>query len=268
MKTRILSSLVALPLVFGIIYLGGAYILGLLVLVTGLALFELNRAFKVRDEFLWIMPLLLSFWAYGEVFLTRQPMGLQTFAVLLLLLLSYYALRYPKVPFRWVLVSFFNYFYVVFLLGFLLATRLHPAFGSVLVWLVFVIAFGSDTFAYFTGVALGRHKLAPVVSPKKTVEGAVGGLLGSSLLGGLFGLFLSYKGILLGGNPFWLFALVGLGGSLLAQLGDLAASALKRESEVKDFGHLIPGHGGIVDRLDSIVFAAPYVYYAAMHLLD
>jgi phosphatidate cytidylyltransferase len=122
------------------------------------------------------------------------------------------------------------------------------------IWIVVIAAFGSDIFAYFTGYFLGKHKMAPNLSPKKTVEGAVGGLLGSSLCSCLFG-FIFMREL----APVCL--LLGLAGGAAGMAGDLTASAFKRKMGIKDYGNLIPGHGGIMDRFDSIIFTAPVVYY-------
>jgi phosphatidate cytidylyltransferase len=118
-------------------------------------------------------------------------------------------------------------------------------------------AFGTDIFAYFTGQAIGKHKLSPKISPKKTIEGAIGGILGSVLLCVVFGHFFGELLLLH-------YAVIGVLGSILAQLGDLTASIFKRKMGVKDYGMLIPGHGGIMDRFDSVLFTAPFVYYYIM----
>jgi phosphatidate cytidylyltransferase len=122
------------------------------------------------------------------------------------------------------------------------------------VWLVVLAAFGTDIFAYFTGLLFGRHKLAPNLSPKKTIEGAVGGLVGSVLLCGLFGYFFLP-------DLFYHTIAIGVLGSGAAQVGDLTASLIKRKLGIKDYGKLIPGHGGFLDRFDSLLFTAPLVFY-------
>jgi phosphatidate cytidylyltransferase len=122
------------------------------------------------------------------------------------------------------------------------------------IWLVFLTAFGTDIMAYFTGMALGKHKLCSKLSPKKSVEGAVGGVIGSVVLCGLYGHFFMEGTVAI-------CLVVGFFGSIVAQLGDLAASAFKRQMGIKDYGNLIPGHGGILDRFDSVLFTAPMVYY-------
>lgn len=131
--------------------------------------------------------------------------------------------------------------------------------------LILAYAWGGDTCAYFAGRAFGKHKLAPVVSPKKTVEGAVGGVVGSMLLGvlvtvvymQLFGRLLQFDRVRI---PYYVMVAV-LGGvaSLLGIAGDLFASAVKRQCGLKDFGTIFPGHGGILDRFDSVLFIAPLV---------
>ena len=125
---------------------------------------------------------------------------------------------------------------------------------SLFIWIVVIAAFGSDIFAYFTGYFLGRHKMAPNLSPKKTIEGAVGGLIGSSLLSWLFGfIFMREMAVVC--------LVLGLLGGAAGMAGDLTASMFKRKMGIKDYGTLIPGHGGIMDRFDSVIFVAPVVYY-------
>lgn len=125
-------------------------------------------------------------------------------------------------------------------------------------FLPFVCAFTSDAFALFAGMRFGKHKLAPHLSPKKTIEGSVGGFLGAALCCVLYGLFISK---VLGHAPvYWVLALYGLLGSLVSQLGDLSFSYIKRQYGIKDYGHLFREHGGVLDRFDSVTFCAPLTY--------
>lgn len=130
--------------------------------------------------------------------------------------------------------------------------------GGGIVLIVFVAAFCSDSAALFAGMALGKHKLAPRVSPKKTVEGAIGGLLGGVLGMIIFRIvfFLCTEVQLHIG---WCI-LLGFIGAIMGQLGDLSFSAVKRECGIKDYGRLLPGHGGVLDRFDSVIFAAPVIW--------
>jgi len=125
---------------------------------------------------------------------------------------------------------------------------------GLMLWLIVITAFGTDIMAYFSGYLLGKHKLCPHISPKKTIEGSVGGVLGSVILSGLFGWFFL---------PDLLIhcLVIGVLGGIVSQFGDLTASIFKRKMGIKDYGHLIPGHGGILDRFDSVLFTGPMVYY-------
>ena len=124
-------------------------------------------------------------------------------------------------------------------------------------FLPLAISFGSDTFALFAGMLCGKHKLAPKVSPKKTVEGAVGGVVGATLLMLLVVFLLNryaavsihYAGA----------AVMGALGAVIGQIGDLSFSIIKRQTGIKDYGHIFPGHGGVLDRFDSVIFVAPVV---------
>ena len=137
--------------------------------------------------------------------------------------------------------------------------------GLFLVPLIFVSAWGNDTCAYCVGRLIGKHKMAPVLSPKKSVEGAIGGVAGAVILGVLYGFFLEEKLPSLN-RPILSCALICGVGALIAIVGDLAASAIKRNRGIKDYGRLIPGHGGVMDRFDSILFTAPAVYFLALFL--
>ena len=137
--------------------------------------------------------------------------------------------------------------------------------GIYLVWLIVLSSWGCDTCAYCVGMLIGKHKMAPKLSPKKTVEGAIGGVLGAALLGFLYGAYFegSMEVIL---KPGVISAAACAIAAVISQIGDLAASAIKRNHNVKDYGHLIPGHGGILDRFDSMIFTAPAIYFAIMFL--
>ena len=163
------------------------------------------------------------------------------------------------IPFAAVTCAIFAGLVFPLMLSCLLRLRMMPAIGMLNVFLPLAISFGSDTFALFAGMLCGKHKLAPKVSPKKTVEGAIGGLIG-----GMFGMaVMMFVGAAvisdayLGPREVVLFGIIG---SVISQIGDLSFSVIKREFGVKDYGNLLPGHGGILDRFDSVTFAAPAVW--------
>ena len=175
------------------------------------------------------------------------------------------------IPFAAVTCAVFAGLVFPLMLSCLLRLRLLGNLGPALVFLPLAISFGSDTFALFAGMLCGKHKLAPKVSPKKTVEGAIGGLIGGVIGMTLFKLIADsivlsvdvYPPIEMAPGPQFSWAAVfvlGIIGSAISQIGDLSFSVIKREFGVKDYGHLLPGHGGILDRFDSVTFAAPAVW--------
>jgi len=137
--------------------------------------------------------------------------------------------------------------------------------GLFYVLLIFVCAWLDDTGAYFIGKKFGKRKLAPQVSPKKTVEGSIGGIITAIIFSIVLGLITQiYFGRTINYLALGIVALIA---SCLGQLGDLVASLMKRQSGVKDFGNIMPGHGGILDRFDSVILIAPFIYYAAKLLI-
>ena len=149
------------------------------------------------------------------------------------------------------------------MLSYIYQTRLLEG-GIFTVWLVFVCSWGCDTCAYCVGMLIGKHKMAPVLSPKKSIEGGIGGILGAALIGVLYALAINHWGG--AESEVFTYAVIGAVGGAISQIGDLAASAIKRYHNIKDYGRLIPGHGGILDRFDSVIFTAPIIYYLAILL--
>lgn len=209
---------------------------------------------------------------YGVELLTTEgetlpggELALPILALLFVLGLFLHAiLRYGKegaVPFAHLTAGIFGGIVFPLMLSCLLRLRMGDH-GTVMVWLPLAISFGSDTFALFAGMACGKHKLAPHVSPKKTIEGGVGGLLG-----GVIGMLLLHAvGTWALGESFLSWGQIlalGLLGSVIDQIGDLSFSVIKREFGVKDYGKLLPGHGGVLDRFDSVTFVAPFAYLLA-----
>ncbi|MDE7201599.1 MAG: phosphatidate cytidylyltransferase, partial [Lachnospiraceae bacterium] len=176
----------------------------------------------------------------------------------LILMMSVYVFSFPKFSAHQVMAAYFSLVYAPVMLSFVFLTRQFEH-GIYLVWMIFISSWISDTCAYLVGVMIGRHKLAPVLSPKKSIEGSIGGIAGAALVGALFGYYLDS---VLGADQFaFLLFMVGGVGSVISQIGDLAASAIKRNYDIKDYGKLIPGHGGIMDRFDSVIFTAPITYF-------
>jgi phosphatidate cytidylyltransferase len=128
------------------------------------------------------------------------------------------------------------------------------------IWLVFIMSFGTDTFAYIFGNLLGKRKLCPNISPNKTVEGSIGGILGSVVLTLVFAYYMDL-------NSYLNLSILAIIASITSQIGDLIASKIKRVAHIKDFGKIFPGHGGVLDRFDSIILTAPIIYYYVKYFL-
>jgi len=203
---------------------------------------------------------------YTVLLLEAEPVyWLGVLGLVFLGMMAAYVVTFPSLQAGQVMTAFFCFFYGPVLFSFIWLTRELPG-GIYMVWLIFISSWICDTCAYLSGMAFGRHKLAPVLSPKKSVEGAVGGTAGSALVGALFAwAFLvparEDAGVI------WVAALICAVGAVISQVGDLAASAIKRNHEIKDYGKIIPGHGGIMDRFDSVLFTAPVIYYLSVVLL-
>ena len=159
------------------------------------------------------------------------------------------------------MTAFFGIAYVAVCLSFIYQTRELPD-GMFTVWLIVICSWGCDTMAYVFGRLFGKHKMAPVLSPKKSVEGAVGGVASAAVFGMIYAAIVG-RFMINGGNKILVFAMIGAVGALISMVGDLAASAIKRNHNIKDYGRLIPGHGGILDRFDSVIITAPIIYLLA-----
>lgn len=137
--------------------------------------------------------------------------------------------------------------------------------GSLLVWLIFIGAWTTDTFAYYFGIRFGKHKLTPI-SPKKSIEGSIAGFVACILFTILFGYFMQIKyGV---SYAVYNYIIIGIISGILSQIGDLSASLLKRSVDAKDFGTIMPGHGGVLDRFDSVLFVAPGVYFYLYYFMN
>ena len=278
MKTRILSGLIMVPLLVFIILRGWVLFAGCFVLSL-MAVREFYRGFKemgIHASYpiaIGSTVLLYAFGLLGNIGVRNEELyygGLQFFssgiAIMIWMFLTVLAclLYLFKIEERKLedgMATLVGIFYVVFFCYHLAELGMLEKSYSILVWLVVITAFGTDICAYFAGVTMGKHKLCPVISPKKTWEGAIGGVIGCMILCGIFAFFF-VKGEIV-------FCLaVGLLGSVVSMFGDLTASIFKRKMGIKDYGNLIPGHGGIMDRFDSVLFTAPLVYYVLMVYLN
>jgi phosphatidate cytidylyltransferase len=168
--------------------------------------------------------------------------------------LVYILLRDPKDFVRKSTAAAFAIFYLAFLGGFILLLA-HDKDGLARIFTLVVLVSCNDTFAYLFGVLIGKHPLAPQISPKKTWEGLIGSVIATTI-----GAALVFEFAL--GHNWWIGAAIGLGAVVTATCGDLIESAVKRDLSIKDMGTILPGHGGILDRIDSVLFTGPAVWFA------
>lgn len=261
MKTRIIAAVALLPLLLGIVLflpkICTAVLFGVMAAIGAYELLNNTGLVKNKRIVLYavIMAVFVCLWSNMWTVYPLILMGVLTFFCILFgeLLLFHTQLNFVDLAYALVAGGLLPY-----LLG--AVVRIHSLeTGRYLILLPFVIAFLSDTGAYFAGRFLGKHKLAPVISPKKTVEGLVGGVL-TAILGVVAYCLILNKSF--GFQVNWVCVpIYGLFGSLGAVFGDLCFSVIKRQTGIKDYGNLIPGHGGILDRFDSMMVVAPLVEF-------
>lgn len=254
MLKRVITSVIGLPILFIIINLGNLPLQIAVGLCAVIGLSEFYGVMSQKNSLIHYLGYVLSI---GYIVILNNF----TFAKFILLLAAFMLLLLIFMVMRSFniidcIVTLFGFFYITFLLSFIVLVRRQPD-GDIFVWLIFITGWGCDTFAYFFGKLFGKHKLISL-SPNKTIEGSIGGVIAVIILSSIYAMF-THKSILL-------FVAIGLICSVFAQLGDLSASAIKRYSNVKDYGNIIPGHGGFIDRFDSILFTAPVVYII-LHML-
>ena len=268
MNKRYLGAILISPMVI-FIFLGGILLkIGVLLLSLG-GLFEFYKVSRKKG----IKPLTLAsygatlvyFFTLDSKYISNPNYYKYLFGILVFstLVLMCYIVVNNKFNYNDIAVTILGFLYVTIFFSYIVLVN-QKQNGNLLVWLIFISSWLCDTGAYYSGKFFGRHKLIPKVSPNKTVEGAIGGLFSSAIACFLFGIFFNMYSTSI--KPVH-FLFIGLICGVLCQFGDLIASSIKRYIGVKDFSNLIPGHGGILDRFDSILFASVVVYYYITFIL-
>lgn len=257
---RITSGLLGFPLVLIILLIGNKYIVDIALAI--IALLAMNEYFnaiqKVSNPVRWVGY--LSCFSIAIIHLVPEEalnmvVTLSVPTILLILFAQVIATE-MRTTFKDIAYTFLGIFYVVFFMIFVaLIDGMQD--GKILIWYAIIAAWGTDIFAYFIGKHFGKHKFSKV-SPKKSIEGCIAGTVGAILL------MLLYTYV---ANTFWgmnysygFIAMISVILSLIGQIGDFAASSIKRYVDIKDYSNLIPGHGGMLDRIDSLIFLAPFAY--------
>lgn len=276
--TRLASGVVLLVLAIGSMSLGGGLLAALLCGVSLVAFRELTKALKCTGEsghkggsthgfnaLEWTGLFgILCF--YGLLYFSGDDTLLLLCVVgTFLAEMFVYVATFPRYHADQVASAVFSYLYAPVLLSFVYQTR-EADQGIYTVWMILISSWGCDTCAYVVGKLIGKRKIFPELSPKKSLEGCIGGVLGAALLGGLYGFFFVEKAFPDRSVAGALAVICGVG-AVMSMVGDLAASAIKRNHDIKDYGRLIPGHGGVMDRFDSMIVTAPMTYLLTLLML-
>ncbi len=258
---RFRSSVILMCITIAAMVIGREVLFFTLLGISFIGLMELYRVLNMQKSLFAIAGYIACAGYYALIYFNLKEFIFPYCVGFLLVVMAVYVFTFPKYNTEHATLTFFGLFYVVIMLSFIYQIRIMEG-GAFIVWLAFIGSWGSDTCAYLVGRKIGKHKMAPILSPKKSIEGLFGGILGAALLGFLYATFLNQyiEGF---ANPQLSFAIIGGCSAVISQIGDLAASAIKRNHEIKDYGNLIPGHGGILDRFDSLIFTAPIVFYLA-----
>ncbi len=271
MKTRIITALVSLLVLAGVLYFFNTPFFNFAALaVLLIAVHELTLAFKIENPavivFGFAPPFAVGMFYPYLVRVNFLWLGIFYVALFLAVLMVFFYPHYNFANLAAVMIFsafLFAAFYAIIWFKILYPHRIYPYHSMAYTLLAMGAAWGGDTFAYFTGSAFGKHKLSPVLSPKKSVEGAIGALFGSVLANlAILYSFSSFTELTLKTGSYLIVVPVAIMGSLLGIMGDLLASAVKRQCEIKDYGYIFPGHGGVLDRFDSLILVLPF--YAAV----
>lgn len=265
---RVLSSAVLVPIVLIVFILGNKYVVDVFMGIVALrCIYELFNAFEKKGHHpvKWIGYLaciaIMLIHVIPKEYALAVISAILPISVLLLFILV--IVHKTKVDVIDIAITFFGVCYCVLSLMFMSLIR-EMQNGKFLIWYVFLASWLTDVFAYLVGRAIGKHHFTDI-SPKKTIEGCIGGTVGSIICIIIYTILLnSFAGFNLN---LWLLIAVGVVLSIIGQIGDLSASTIKRYVGIKDYSDLIPGHGGMLDRVDSVIFIAPFTYLFFMMIL-
>lgn len=264
--TRTISGFLLCVIIAVTAVIGGDILYGVVFAIALVGLFELYRVAGMEKTPLGAVGYIGAI-AYYILIRFADGNHFPEFAVLLLIgVMAVYVFTFPKYSVDKVLMTYFGVMYVPVMMSYMYLVRNYNDDGVFTFWLIFVSSWACDTCAYLVGVICGKHKMTPVLSPKKTIEGAIGGVIGAAVIGAVYGICIGGKLSYIDDDmaPV-LFAAIGAIGGLISMIGDLCASAIKRNYDIKDYGKLIPGHGGIMDRFDSVIITAPLIYYLIVY---
>lgn len=267
MKTRIITGLVALAVFIPFLVFSDTWVFGFAMAVCSvISVFEILRCVKLHKKLAVSLPLLAFgaalpmyvYFAGGQIAFLRVALPCALLCVLWLLAVAVFGSEHISLP--ELSTAAFLSFYVICAFSSILFLRYYDELGAYTYLLIFIGAWITDSFAYFCGVLFGKHKLIPQISPKKTVEGSIGGIFFCGLAFVLYGYLLRHWFHIATDFNYLLLFGYGVVVSVVSQIGDLAMSAVKRHYQIKDYGKILPGHGGILDRFDSILAVSTVLF--------
>lgn len=263
---RILTGVIGFPIVAAVLIFGNKYLIDILFAVVAImSIHEYFQAFKNKaNPVTWLGYLCCTLIAFIHV-IPEQYVLIAIGAlipVILLILFFQIIITNMKTTIVDAAITFLGICYIILFISFI-PLIVAKDNGKLLVWFVLIAAWGTDTFAYIVGMKFGKHKLSPI-SPKKSIEGCIGGTLAAILIAIGYTYFLNTY-FQMDINYLYI-GIIGLVLSLIGQIGDFSASSIKRYVEIKDFSNLFPGHGGMMDRIDSVIFIAPFAYFLLMFI--
>ena len=265
MLTRIITAIVSLAVFIGLI------IAGKTIFSIGVGIIILCMIYETTTALTQSRHVKLSGYLTCVIMIIGQQMGNTEIAIVISIMFAmmFLIFLHGKVRYTELFSVQFMAMYVTIFMGYI--AKMYTEMGITVMALVFIIAWGSDTAAYFCGTFCGKHKLIPKVSPKKTIEGSVGAVIVTAILCAVYLFVLDKIGYPLFKNvtieSYIRISVIGLVASAISQLGDLCASAIKRDAGIKDYGKIFPGHGGFMDRFDSVIYIAPVVYYLCSYII-
>lgn len=272
MLTRIISGIIGMIIATGVIQMGGTIFVGVSLLLACLAWREYVNAFMQKE---YNIPLFWGIFMIAFIILSGYLMQNVMFGIIVAIFVSFMNTIFNHKNFSIIdaIITLAGTVYIAVPFYHLVMLRIIEdnvilasnsilgdfSVGCILIWLTFIGTWASDSFAYFVGCSIGKHRLCPEISPKKSIEGFVGGIIGAMLCVGALGSYFNFDLVIM--------LIMGALIAIIGTFGDLVESCIKRYVGIKDSGTLIPGHGGVLDRFDSLLFTAPLVYYIAIFLL-
>lgn len=265
MLKRVITVVIGLPIVVFFVYFGGWLLAALCGLTALFGLSEIYKAVSGGNKGIHYIGYIFTVLYFVTLqFFDFSPLLVLTAFVIILQ--SFLVINFKKLDIKTLTTTAYGFLYVTVLISFILLVR-NTDYGQYFVWLIFASAFGCDTSAYLVGVSMGKRKLVNTPSPNKSLEGVIGGVCGAALVAGIYAFIITQVSAPPSG---FIIASVIIAPicATFCIMGDMSASAIKRFTGIKDFGSIFPGHGGMMDRIDSIMMAAPVVYFGVQVFLQ